>query len=89
MEDQSDDIPRGLVIPGLGDESRRSALRAFLVVSVLSGLALIWPVYPLAVDLTPYILGLPFSFAWTVGWLVVMFVALVLLYRTDAPDPAD
>ena len=89
MEDQADDIPQGLVIPGLGDESRRAPLRAFLTVSVLSGLALVWPVYPLSVDLTPYVFGLPFSFAWTVGWLVVMFVALVLLYRTDAPDPTD
>jgi len=89
MEDQADDIPQGLVVPGLEEESRRAALWAFLIVSVLSGLALVWPVYPLAVDLTPYVFGLPFSFAWTVGWLVVMFVALVFLYRTDAPDPAD
>ncbi len=88
MEDSPDDIPRGLVVPGLGD-SRRPALLAFLVVSILSGLALIWPVYPWAVDLTPYVLGLPFSFAWTVGWLVVVFIALVLLYRADEPDPAD
>ena len=79
----------GLVIPGLRDDARSPALQGFLVVSVFSGLALIWPVYPLAVDLKPFVLGLPFSFAWVVGWLVVMFVALVLLYRTDEPDPVD
>jgi len=55
-------------------------------VTVISGLALIWPVYPLAGSIRPYVLGLPLSFAWVVGWLVVMFVALVLFYRTDATD---
>jgi hypothetical protein len=86
MKDRSDDIPEGLVIPGLRDDTRSPALQMFLVVSFLSGLALIWPVYPFAADLRPYVLGLPFSFAWVVGWLVVMFGALVLLYRTDEID---
>ncbi len=85
MSDSSDDVPRGLVLPGLQDDTRRSSLRAFLLVTVIAGLALIWPVYPLAADVRPYVLGLPLSFAWLVGWLIVMFVALVLLYRTDGP----
>jgi len=85
VSDSSEDLPSGLVVPGLQNETGRSSLRAFLVVTVLSGLALIWPVYPLAADVRPYILGLPLSFAWVVAWLVVMFVALVLLYRTDGP----
>lgn len=89
MSDSSDDIPSGLVVPGLQDDTRRSSLRAFLLVTVITGLALIWPVYPLAADVRPYILGLPLSFAWVVGWLVVMFVALVLLYRTDGPGTRD
>ena len=86
MEDQPNDVPQGLVIPGLQDDARSPALRIFLVVSVSSGLALIWPVYPFAADLQPFVLGLPFSFAWVVGWLVVMFGALGLLYRTDEID---
>lgn len=89
MPDASDDVPAGLVIPGLRSDARRPSLRAFLIVTVTSGLALIWPVYPFAADLRPYIFGLPLSFAWVVGWLMVMFVALVLLYRTDAPNSAD
>lgn len=89
MSDSSDDVPSGLVVPGLQDDTRRSSLRAFLLVSVIAGLALIWPVYPLAADIRPYILGLPLSFAWVVGWLVVMFVALILLYRTDPSDTTD
>ena len=86
MPDASDDIPVGLVIPGLRDDVRRPSLWAFLIVTVISGLALIWPVYPLASDIRPYILGLPLSLAWVVGWLTVMFVALVLLSRTDEPS---
>jgi hypothetical protein len=52
-------------------------------------LAIVWPVYPLAGSIQPYVLGLPFSFAWVVGWLIVVFVALVLLYCTDEPDTTD
>jgi polyferredoxin len=74
------------VVPGLQDDTRRPSLWAFLAVTIISGLALIWPVYPLAADIRPFILGLPLSFAWVVGWLVVMFVALVLLYRSDLPE---
>lgn len=89
MEDHADDIPRGVVIPGLKDDSRRPIVLVFLMTGVISGLALIWPVYPLAADLQPYILGLPLSFAWVVGWLIIMFTALVLLYRTDQSSPGN
>ena len=89
MPDSVDDCPQGLVFPGLQDESRRGPLLAFLTVTVISGLALIWPVYPLVSAPRPYVLGLPQPFAWMVGWLVVMFVALVLLYRTDELDTTD
>jgi len=86
MADRPDNCPRGLVLPGLRDEARRGPLLFFLGVTVLSGLALVWPVYPVANAIRPYVLGLPLSFAWVVGWLLVMFVALVLLYRTDELD---
>ena len=86
MPNASDNCPRGLVLPGLQEDDRRAPLLAFLGVTVVSGLALIWPVYPLAGHIRPYVLGLPFSFAWVVGWLVIMFVSLVLLYRTEEVD---
>jgi hypothetical protein len=89
VADAPEDIPKGLVVPGLENETRRASLLSFLAVTVVSGLALLWPVYPFAGGIRPYVLGLPFSFAWVVGWLVVMFVALVLLYRTDDPDTTD
>lgn len=74
------------MLPGLRDDARRTPLLAFLVVTLVAGLALVWPVYPLVGGTRPYVLGLPLSFAWVVGWLIVMFVALVLLYRWDASD---
>ena len=89
MSDSPDDVPRGLVFPGLRDNLQRGPLLAFLATVLIAGLALIWPVYPLAGSIRPYVLGLPLSFAWVVGWLIVMFIALVLLYRTDQPDTTD
>jgi hypothetical protein len=89
VADSSEEVPQGLVVPGLKNETRRGSLLSFLTVAIISGLALIWPVYPFAGSIRPYLFGLPFSFVWVVGWLVVMFVALVLLYRTDEPAPTD
>lgn len=83
MSDSSDDCPRGLVFPGLRSTPNRYPLLVFLSVILVAGLALVWPVYPLAASIRPYVLGFPFSFAWVVGWLVIVFVALVLFYRTD------
>jgi amino acid transporter len=89
VPDAPDDLPNGLVFPGLQDDTRRGPLLVFLVATVVSGLALVWPVYPIAGGTRPYLLGLPLSFAWVVGGLVVMFVALVLFYRADEADSRD
>jgi len=86
VSESSDEVPSGLVLPSLRDGTRRSSLWAFLLVTIITGLALIWPFYPVAADARPYVLGLPLSFAWVVGWLILMFVALVLFYRVDEPD---
>lgn len=88
MPNASDDLPRGLVFSSLQDApARRRRTFAFMVVVAGAGLALIWPVYPSVAGVRPYVLGLPFSLAWVVGWLVVVFVALVLLYRAEESDP--
>lgn len=84
LSDSSDDFPRGLVFPSLQrNPSRRRRILAFVCVVVLAGLSLIWPVYPMVSGIHPYVLGLPFSLAWVVGWLLVVFAALVLLYRSE------
>lgn len=44
--------------------------------------ALIWPGYPLlGARVEPRILGLPFAFAYTIGWILATFTALVLFHR--------
>jgi len=84
----SDDIPRGLVFPSLRETpARRRRRLAFVMVVAVAGVALIWPVYPSVAGIRPYVLGLPFSLAWVVGWLGVVFGALVLLYRADELEP--
>jgi hypothetical protein len=84
VPDADDDIPRGLVFSSLRTSpARRRRTLAFIAVVMVAGLALVWPVYPSVASIRPYVLGLPFSLAWVVGWLGVVFVALVLLYRAD------
>lgn len=86
MQSDRDEVPSGLNFPGLRDERRRGPLLAFVAVLTITGLALVWPIYPFFASIEPYVLGFPLSFAWVVLWLVVAFVALVLLYRTDRDD---
>ncbi len=50
---------------------------------VLAVMALIWPVYAWFGGIRPFILGLPLSFAWIVGWLIAMFFAMIGLYLGD------
>lgn len=83
MPDGSD-LPRGPVFFTAQASSRRRRRRRLFVAIVLAAtLALVWPVYPLFGGVRPLVLGLPLSFAWVVGWLGVVFGALVWLYRSD------
>ena len=84
MSDSTEDLPSGLVFPSLQENAgRRRRVLAFVSVVALAGVALIWPVYPMVSGIRPYIFGLPFSLAWVVGWLLVVFLALVALYRSE------
>jgi hypothetical protein len=43
----------------------------------LCALALVWPGYALlGNDVLPYVLGLPRSFAWNLGWVVLTFIVM-------------
>ena len=45
--------------------------------------AVVWPVYPaIGNRIEPFVMGLPFSLAWIVGWVAATFVALVLYERS-------
>jgi len=78
-------LPRGLVFPSLQkDTARRSRRLAFVCVLVVTAAALVWPVYPFfASSPRPLVLGLPFSFAWVILWLTVIFIALGTLYVVE------
>jgi hypothetical protein len=45
-------------------------------------LALVWPGYALIGDrIEPFVFGLPFTFAWTVGWLLASFLGVCVYHR--------
>ena len=45
--------------------------------------ALVWPGYALCGNrIEPYVLGLPLSFAWNVGWVIATFVVLAIFHLT-------
>jgi TRAP-type C4-dicarboxylate transport system permease small subunit len=72
----------------MSPEPRRPRLRDLLfAVYVLCCVgALTWPGYEwLGNRIEPYVLGIPFSLGWIVGWVVLSFIALVLYHATDRP----
>ena len=81
---EDSDLPHGLVFfTDRASEPTRRRRMLFMTIVMVATLALIAPIYPLVSSIRPLILGLPRSFAWVVGWLTVVFVALVWMYRSD------
>jgi hypothetical protein len=59
----------------------RNALFAIYVVVCLA--ALTWPAYErFGNTIEPTVLGLPFSFAWVIGWVLLTFVVLIVYDAT-------
>ncbi|WP_085523166.1 DUF3311 domain-containing protein [Tuberibacillus sp. Marseille-P3662] len=65
--------------------SRKRFQVLFTVVSLLTFLPLIFPIFEIVNTSTPIILGLPFNFFWVVIWIITAFILIVLLYLID-PD---
>lgn len=59
----------------------RRAHLAFAVFCAVCLAAVTWPGMDLFGGAEPFVLGLPFSLAWNVGWVAASFVALALLHR--------
>lgn len=60
---------------------RSPANIALLVYCVLCAGAVAWPLYPLLADrIRPFVFGLPFGFAWNVGWVVLTFLVVALFH---------
>lgn len=83
MPRRSPDVVRHLVF-GTGATRR---LTLFWTVIAAAGLSLTYPVYAWVGTARPLVLGVPASLAWVVAWLVVVFFAVLALYRTG-PDNA-
>ena len=59
----------------------RNALFGFYALLCLG--AMTWPGYArFGNSIEPYVLGLPFSLAWVVGWVLLTFVVLVIYHAT-------
>lgn len=52
-------------------------------VFLLNLLAVIWPGVTFFRTAEPFVLGLPLSMAWPVGWIIVGFIALLVLDRFE------
>jgi hypothetical protein len=65
--------------------SRRTRLRhgLFAIYVVVCLTMICWPGYAwLGNSIDPYVLGLPFSLAWVVGWVLMTFLTLVVFHLT-------
>jgi hypothetical protein len=57
------------------------------VYSVSCLLAMTWPVYDrFGNSIEPYVLGLPRSLAWVVGWVLMTFVVLIAYHATGKDE---
>lgn len=63
------------------DRARHVAFAAYVVVCLA---ALTWPGYAwLGNSIEPRLLGIPFSLAWVIGWVLLTFAALAIYHATD------
>ena len=45
---------------------------------------MVWPVYAeFGTRIEPFVLGVPFSFAWVIGWALVTFAVLCAYHLAD------
>ena len=58
----------------------------FIVVMLVTSVAIIWPGHAIFSSATPLILGFPLSFAWIILWVIIGFAAMLGLYHSDSHD---
>ncbi|WNS74999.1 DUF3311 domain-containing protein [Bacillus sp. DTU_2020_1000418_1_SI_GHA_SEK_038] len=63
--------------------SKRTFNTLYIAIGIIPFLMLVFPGFELGNRATPIIMGLPFSFFWVLLWIVITFVALIILYRLD------
>ena len=69
--------------PGKSDRYHKMRL-TFLGIYLGLSTLLLWPIYPaMGGGIRPMVLGLPLSFAWVIGVLLIMFALLLVLFRSE------
>jgi len=63
---------------------KRSIYSLFTIFFIVCILAVVFPFYAVGNRVTPYIMGMPFSMAWIVIWIILLFIGLVLLYAWES-----
>ena len=59
---------------------------AMIVYFLVCVLALIWPGATIANRIDPMIMGLPFFIFWTLVWLFMCFIGLVICYNIEGGE---
>jgi hypothetical protein len=68
--------------PGKIPSTRRPRI-IFVIIMLITTLAIIWPGPAIFSSSTPLILGFPLSFTWIILWVIIGFAALVGIYLSD------
>ena len=69
--------------PTLSPFARRLALTLYCLICLLAGTG---PGYARFGNAPRLVIGIPFSLAWVIGWVLLTFVVLTLFYLTDVED---
>ncbi|MCA0150387.1 DUF3311 domain-containing protein [Rossellomorea vietnamensis] len=65
--------------------SKATFNKLYIAVGLIPFLVLVFPLFEFANRADPIIFGLPFLFFWVILWILITFMALLILYRFD-PD---
>lgn len=55
----------------------------FGITTLIPFFLLLFPLFEIGNRATPIIFGLPFSFFWVILWIVITFLALIVLFILD------
>ncbi|PIC57983.1 hypothetical protein CSV75_02745 [Sporosarcina sp. P18a] len=68
--------------------SVRSFRTYYIIISTLLFSTVLFPIFTFGNKAYPLILGLPYSFFWIILWIVITFIAVLILYFID-PDKEE
>ncbi|QBQ05404.1 hypothetical protein [Sporosarcina pasteurii] len=60
----------------------------YIIISTLLFSTVLFPIFTFGNKTYPFILGLPYSLFWIILWIVITFIAVLILYFID-PDKEE